>query len=178
MSDSLLAGVVAHLDALGIPLALIGASALAVHGVSRSTIDQDLLVTDRRVLDADTWAHLPASVMVDIRRGDADDPLAGVVRLTAEGQRDLDIIVGRARWQADIVDRARPTPTPDGPIPVVSAADLVLLKLYAGGPQDLWDIEQLLLSSPSGEISAEVDRRLPSLPGACSQTWRRISNRH
>ena len=177
MSDSLLAHVVAHLEALGIPLALIGASALAVHGVSRSTIDQDLLVTDRRVLDAHTWAHLPESVTVDIRRGDADDPLAGVVRLAADGQRDLDIVVGRSPWQADIVDRARLTPTPDGPIPVVSAADLVLLKLYAGGPQDLWDIDQLLLSSLSGEIRADVDRRLPSLPDTCAQTWRRISDR-
>ena len=31
--------------------ALVGAAALAAYGVSRSTVDQDLLVNDRRVLE-------------------------------------------------------------------------------------------------------------------------------
>ena len=34
------------LDQARVPFALIGAAALAVHGVSRSTVDIDLLVTD------------------------------------------------------------------------------------------------------------------------------------
>ena len=47
------------LSARAIPHALIGAIALAAHGVSRSTLDRDLLVTDPQVLDEDFWRAFP-----------------------------------------------------------------------------------------------------------------------
>ena len=49
---SLLAEVVAWLRTAEVPHCLIGAAALAVHGAARSTQDDDLLVVDRRVLEA------------------------------------------------------------------------------------------------------------------------------
>jgi hypothetical protein len=171
MTRSLLPEVGRRLDSHGLRWGLIGASALAIHGVSRSTLDQDLLVTDPRVLDPDTWSALPGSIAVDIRRGDSADPLAGIVRITAAAARDVDVVVGRHRWQADILERVRMTPTPDGEIPVVEAADLVLLKLYAAGPQDLWDIEQLRLAGDSARLDRDVESRLDPLPAACRQAW-------
>jgi hypothetical protein len=47
---------------------------MAAHGVSRSTFDIDFLTTDRRVLDAAMWV---IEAVVEVRPGDADDPLAG-----------------------------------------------------------------------------------------------------
>jgi hypothetical protein len=171
MTRSLLAEVGRCLESHGIRWGLIGATALAIHGVSRSTLDQDLLVADRRVLDPETWSELSSSIAIDIRRGDSDDPLAGIVRITAAGARDVDVVVGRHRWQAEIVERARMTRTPDGDIPVVEAADLVLLKLYAAGPQDLWDIQQLRLANDAVPLDREVESRLDPLPAACRQAW-------
>jgi hypothetical protein len=55
---TLLERVAAILSQHEIRHALIGAAALAVHGVSRSTLDQDLLVHDPRILDGDLWASL------------------------------------------------------------------------------------------------------------------------
>ena len=49
---TLLDAVVAALVERRIPYALVGAAALAVRGVSRSTFDRDLLVMDPIVLDA------------------------------------------------------------------------------------------------------------------------------
>ena len=46
MSDTLLGRTVRALQSAGIPHALIGAGALALHGVSRSTFDIDLLAGD------------------------------------------------------------------------------------------------------------------------------------
>jgi hypothetical protein len=43
---SLLARVVAVLEGREIPFALIGASALTIHGVNRLTLDMDLIVVD------------------------------------------------------------------------------------------------------------------------------------
>jgi hypothetical protein len=86
----LLARVHDELGRAHVPHALIGAAALAVHGVSRSTFDQDILVTDSRVLIRDLWAALAADALVDIREGDTDDPLAGVVRVSAGEERDVE----------------------------------------------------------------------------------------
>jgi predicted nucleotidyltransferase len=52
---SLLARVSGALQAAGIPYALIGASALTIHGVNRSTIDVDLFVLDPACLDRHLW---------------------------------------------------------------------------------------------------------------------------
>ena len=115
--------------------------ALAIHGISRSTLDLDLLVTDQRVLDRTFWNALPSSIARDIRRGDSTDPLAGVIRLSTTGQRDIDVVIGRGAWQRQALARVEPTRHKGRELPVASPADLILLKLYAGGSQDRWDIE-------------------------------------
>jgi hypothetical protein len=67
------------------------ATALAVRGIARSTFDIDLLTTDRRVFEPERWAPLVrAGATVDIRHGDAEDPLAGVIRITSAGTRPVD----------------------------------------------------------------------------------------
>ena len=137
---SLLGRVAALLCERQIPFAVVGAAAMAVRGVSRSTRDVDLLVVDSECLSPATWESLRLEgIAVSIRRGDADDPLAGAVRLTGPGHAMLDIIVGRAAWQARVLERASPSKIEEVSVPVATAADLVLLKLYAGGPQDAWD---------------------------------------
>src|SRR3989449_2561859 len=81
------------LEKHSIPYALIGAAALAVHGISRSTLDQDVLVTDTMVFAKAVWQPLGDFTSVDIRRGDDADPLAGVVRLERAGERTVDVVV-------------------------------------------------------------------------------------
>jgi hypothetical protein len=175
MTLSLLARIGSELDKVRIPYALIGAAALAVHGVSRSTLDQDLLTTDLRVLAPDIW-HSLQDVSVDIRRGDAEDPLAGVIRFTAPGQRDVDIVVGRHHWQSAALGRATRVSVGKMAIPVVGLGDLILLKLYAGGAQDLWDVEQLLAVGGSRQVTDEVERGLTELPSRCADLWARRQN--
>jgi hypothetical protein len=166
---TLLARVCGLLDAAGVSHALIGAAALAARGVARSTYDIDVLTTDARVLAAPLWEPLGAvGADADIQRGDLDDPLGGVVRLTAAGERPVDVIVGKGRWQARAVERA--DRTPDGP-PVVAARDLVLLKLYAGGTQDLWDVRALLELPGQATLIAQVDEDLTELTADMRARW-------
>jgi len=148
---------------------------MAAYGVPRSTLDLDLLTTESRVLVDAFWSPLRTlGPRVDIRRGEHDDPLAGVVRLSAPDQRAVDLIVGRHSWQRDIVARATPLELGGARLLVAEAADLVLLKLYAGGPQDRWDIHQML-SKPDGEdIRIAVDRRMHDLPQDCAELWRSL----
>ena len=49
---------------------------------------------------------------------------------------------------------------------------LVLLKLYAGGPKDAWDVRSLLESHERAEaIRMEVDGMVSRLPPECSNLW-------
>jgi hypothetical protein len=172
---TLLERVCRRLDDEGIAHALIGAAALASHGVARSTFDLDLLATDARILTAALWDPLRApGLTIDIRRGDSDDPLAGVVRLEGDGQRPVDVVVGRWPWQARAVQRAERR---GGTPPVVAARDLVLLKLYAGGTRDLWDVRELLALSGAGTLVADVDEDLRTLPADLRQRWAGVRSR-
>lgn len=168
---TLLAEVATLLDQRQIRCALIGAGALAVHGISRSTLDRDLLVVDASVLDTAMWVALRDTAHCDIRRGDADDPLLGVVRITAEGERDVDVIVGRHAWQRDLLVRAQTVEMDGHSVAVATPADVILLKLYAGGTQDRWDIEQLLSLDSGPAIAAAVDASITALPRRCRDLW-------
>jgi hypothetical protein len=170
---TLLAAVVAHLRATSIPHAIVGAAAMSAHGIARATADVDLLTTDQRSLASDTWVPLEGTCQVDVRRGDHDDPLAGVVRFTRQGELDVDIVVGKHAWQDECVQRAS-TSTAEQ-IPVVELADLVLLKLYAGGPQDAWDIQQILGLPEFAALIDLVDTRLSPLPAEATRLWRSIA---
>jgi hypothetical protein len=159
------------LEAAGIRHALIGAAALAAYGVNRASVDLDLLVADSSCLRPDLWTDLQSrGVTVQVRKGDLTDPLAGVVRLQAPGEAPIDVVVGKFVWQTRLLERAEPI----GGILVVRAADLVLLKLYAGGLQDAWDMQQLLARPFRDDLIHEVESRLSDLPARCQGLWTKI----
>lgn len=162
------------LDRLGIPHALIGAGALATIGASRATFDLDFLVVDGALLDQAFWsAQLPSGISLRIRVGGPEAPLAGLVHISRTGDRPVDLVVGRDEWQRDILRRAPVLPFLGAHVPIALAADLVLLKLYAGGLQDAWDIQQLLASDPkqASAVTQQVEARLESLPPRCRELW-------
>jgi hypothetical protein len=147
------------------PVALIGGLALAAHGVLRATRDADLLGTDPGFLRREFWDALAAKgVAVTIHRGDPDDPLLGVVRLRREPEPDVDLVVGRERWLDDLLARRSPLSLGGESIPVVDAADLILLKLDAGGPIDLIDARLLLLGPDGSRLRRLAGERAAATP--------------
>jgi len=156
--------------------AVIGAAALAVLGSNRSTLDIDLLTTDRAVLHQAYWSEIEAAgSAADIRFGDISDPLVGVVRLTRAKERPVDIIVGEAPWQEQVLADAQSHVVGGTDVPVVDQPGFVLLKVYAGGPQDLWDIEQLLaVAQDRDDLSRQVTERIGDLPPRCGHLWDRV----
>jgi hypothetical protein len=173
---SLLHAVARELAGRRIPHALIGAGAMAVHGVVRATADLDLLVTDRAVLAADTWRTLEdTGIAVERRPGDDADPLAGVVRFSGPSEAAVDLVVGRHGWQSALLARATPHLVGAEPLPVVAPADLILLKVYAGSSRDLHDVEELLDSGDRTALQAAVDREIDRLPADARDAWRRLA---
>ena len=148
---------------------------MAAHGVGRSTRGVDLLTLSTVGLDKVWWTPLSkAGVSVSVARGDTDDPLAGVVRLDQEGERPVDLVVGRCRWERRVIERAEPAVVGGSSLPTALTGDLVLLKLYAGGSQDAWDIEQLLAARDREVLVTAVATDIGDLPVRCRRLWKRI----
>lgn len=161
------------LDGLGVRYALIGAHAMAARGFPRFTLDVDLLTTDVRVLDASHWSALvQAGAQVDVRRGDADDPLAGVVHLLLRDGTDVDIVVGKWKWEADLIERAEEISIGAAPIGVPCTGDLILLKLAAGGTLDLRDAAVLLTLGDRDRVVREVEAHIGDVRPDVRAAWR------
>ena len=173
---TLLSDVVAVLQRESIAHALIGAAAMAVHGVSRATADVDLLTVDENSLRRALWAELEGhGATLRVLKGDFEDPLAGSVRVSIPGDRTVDVVVGRYAWQAEIIESAEVMSLGEVSVKVATPAGLVLLKLYAGGPKDAWDVQSLLQSHERvDDIKAHVNRSLDRLPADCRELWKRL----
>jgi hypothetical protein len=167
--------VLGVLDALGVRYALIGAHAMAVRGYPRFTADLDLLTTDRRVLEARVWHELvSAGATIDPRHGDADDPLAGVVHIMLSDDSDIDVVVGRWSWEARIVERAEPLSLMGVVLPVPTAADLILLKLAAGGYVDKQDAAALLAAGDRETLVRDVEATIGDVRPDIRPLWHEL----
>ncbi len=99
-----------------------------------------------------------------IRRGDTDDPLAGVARLVGDGESPVDVIVGKSSWQARALERASPRVIDGVATPAAGLADLL----------DAWDVVQLLEAGDRAALVAEVEASLAALPEASRRLWSRV----
>ena len=159
------------LDRLGVQYAVIGGMAMAARGFPRFTLDFDLLTTNKAVLDLDVWEELVGEgIAVDVRKGDFDDPLAGVVRIGDPG--DVDVVVGRWKWEQRAVESAEPLPIAGMTLPVAKTSDLILMKLNAGGYQSRADVMALLDVGPREQLIAEVEQKLGDLPSTSEKDAR------
>jgi hypothetical protein len=154
--------------------AVIGAFALAARGFIRHTSDFDLLTLDTRSLDPHMWDDLRQEGFdVDVRKGDFDDPLAGVVRIKTT-DASIDVIVGKDRWQQAVIDRAETMKIEGASLRIPLTSDLILLKLFAGGYGDLNDIDRLLAIGTRDALVGEVGERLRELPPKMTARWQKL----
>jgi predicted nucleotidyltransferase len=159
----------AHLDGAGIQFALIGGVAVAARGASRSTLDIDVLTTDGAVLKEEFWQPVrDQGLRVDVRKGDWDDPLAGVVRIDAA--ESIDVVVGKYKWERAVIERAETMTVRGMELKVPRVADLILLKLAAGGLRDTMDAGNLLKVGDSKAIAGQLNEVIPTLPEALRVT--------
>lgn len=152
--------------------AVVGAYALAARGYVRQTADFDLMTTDPAALREETWEDL-AGIEIRVRKGDADDPLAGVVRIRSHDS-SIDVVVARYRWQQAVIERAETMDVYGVELRIPKAADLILLKLFAGGYGDLHDVARLLETGERADLVTEVSTALTEMPDDMRQRWARL----
>lgn len=138
------------------------------------TLDYDFLTSDDRVLTPEVWKEIETrGATVDPRKGDSDDPIAGVVHITFANGVEADVLLARWKWELEILERAEPLDVGGVVVPVPIISDLILLKLAAGGPIDLQDVVALLEGDRSrlmDEVEQKIGRVLPDV----AAVWERV----
>lgn len=123
--------------------ALIGGLAVSAWSPPRATMDVDLLVVAKTEdLNHLVKALCAAGMPAELRCGGFDDPVPFLIRADF-----LDIIVATKKYEAEAVGESIAVNIAGKEIPVVSPEYLIILKLKAGGPQDLADVRELLASN-------------------------------
>jgi 2-hydroxychromene-2-carboxylate isomerase len=132
------------LEAAGIEYAWCGAIALAIHGVPRATKDIDVLV---QAADLERFREVARRcgftvVALPMTFASSGITMHRFTKLAEGTSLMLDAIVADDTLAAVWNDRTR-LPYSEGSVSVVSRAGLVTLKLAAGRPQDLVDVQRL-----------------------------------
>jgi len=138
--------------------AVLGGLAVATWGVIRATQDIDFLAdSDPSPIQSLALRDKLAKFIerqnsrADWRIGDYDDPIPLLLRIelpAALASVGADILWAHKRWQREALERAVGVELEGENIAVLHPEDLVLMKLEAGGPQDLLDVQQLVAVAP------------------------------
>lgn len=165
-SPALLPDVVARLQSVGMDYAVIGAMALAFHGVIRASLDVDLLLFPKPSAEPPIEnAFAGSGYTVERRDGDVDDPIPALIRLRDGHANQVDLLLGLRRLDPGAASRTVTAEHQGTPLRFIGLEDLAAMKLYAGGPQDVEDVRQLLAAAGT-ELDLELLRRLASRFGS------------
>jgi Nucleotidyl transferase AbiEii toxin, Type IV TA system len=123
--------------------ALVGGLAVSAWSPPRATMDVDLLVlVESNNLNYLVKALSDAGMIAELRRGGVDDPVPCLIRADF-----LDIIVATKKYEAEAIEQSIIVNFAGKDIPVASPEFLIILKLKAGGPRDLLDVQELLAAN-------------------------------
>jgi len=145
-----------------IPYAIIGGTALPRWGEPRFTKDVDLTVVTSLEEGVVPFVHL----MLTHFESREPDALAfarqnRVLKLRASNQCDIDISLGLPGYEAKMLERAVEYELEKGKtVRVCSAEDLIILKSVAGRPQDLTDIQGVILRQRAKLDAAHIRKWL------------------
>ena len=139
-SPLLLLDVVEVLAREGVDYAVIGALAAAVYGAIRASADADALVslTVAR-LSRLSQVFKKKGFTVELRRGDAEDPIPAMLVIGDKHQNRVDLLGGLRGLDPHTLSRTVDVPFSGATLRVVSREDFIAMKCFAGGPQDLED---------------------------------------
>jgi hypothetical protein len=150
------------LNQLGVPHAIIGAFAVAFYGVPRFTDDADAAVWlgGTPISGHDLVQRLSdLGYRAELRKGDPDDPISVIILIEDQFENRVDLILGIRGMDSKAVDRCTSGQLLDCSVRILGAEDLIAMKLFAGGVQDLEDVRGILQVS-SEILNVDLMRRL------------------
>jgi hypothetical protein len=137
--------------------ALIGGLAVSAWGRVRATQDIDILADSipSPLQEQSLRNHLGAvwearGCIVEWRVGMSDDPIPLLLHLVLPppARAAVDVLWAWKAWQREALTRVCTVRVARTTVAVLHPEDLILMKLEAGGPLDLLDVESILLTNP------------------------------
>jgi predicted nucleotidyltransferase len=167
--------VVPILESAGVSYAVIGAMAAAVHGVVRASVDADLLISIAVPGMTDLARRLTESGFdVELRRGDPDDPIAGMLVVRDSHGNQVDMLVGLRGAEPALFGRAIEVPLAGAQLRIVGREDFIAMKAYAGGPKDLMDAQRAIAAADDSLDRALLERITERFGAAAVATLRQL----
>ncbi len=119
---------------------VIGAFALSAHAVVRASSDVDaLLHLSYARLRKLSSTFESAGFTTTLRRGDADDPILGMLLLGDSHGNRVDLLGGLRGLDPKVFSRAIEVTFLNENLRIVGREDFIAMKCFAGGPQDVAD---------------------------------------
>jgi hypothetical protein len=160
--------IVGLLQSLGIPYAVVGAIGVSFYGIPRATTDGDAAVwlNGTGMSPQDVCVKLAAAgYRTKLSIGDIEDPIQAVIVIHDAHENKADLLIGVRGMDSDAAARTVPASLLDSSLRIMGAEDLVAMKVFAGGPQDLIDVRGIL--QVSGErLDMDLLRKLARRYGA------------
>lgn len=131
----------------GIRWYLFGAQAVIFHGRVRQSADVDVTVQLGRLTPSALLERLQKGGFRLLVDDDAAEFIARTRVIPVEHVRShipVDIVLAGPGLEEEILDRAKDVNVAGAAVPVVSAEDLILLKLLAGRTKDLEDVRGII----------------------------------
>lgn len=142
-SSLLLLKVIKYLNKLRIPYAVVGAFAASFYGVVRASLDADAVISVsgyEEKLDQLSAFLKKDGFKIKIRRGDAHDPVLGVINIEDKFQNRVDLLTGIRGMKGDVFDKTKTATFMGTSIKIIGAEDFIAMKLFAGAPKDIQDV--------------------------------------
>jgi hypothetical protein len=142
----------------GVDYLVIGAFALSVYGAIRATRDVDaLLYTSIAELTRLRELCVESGVDALLRLGDADDPIPAMLVLSDAHGNQVDLLGGLRGLDPNVFSRGIDVPFLGVALRIVGREDLIAMKCFAGGPQDLIDAQSAYRDA-SGPVNMDLLR--------------------
>lgn len=137
--------------------ALIGGMAVSAWGVIRATKDVDFLLclanqnSALREFEKILKKH---KIKFSTHKGAFNDPIGLLLNLQipiAKEKVSIQLIVATKDWEEEFSKATVKVKVGAINIPVIKAEELIIMKMIAGGPVDIYDVKQLLKANKNGQ---------------------------
>jgi hypothetical protein len=161
----LLLDVIDAVAAGGVDYAVIGALAASVHGAMRASMDADaVLSVDPREANRLQRLLEAAGLQVELSRGDFDDPIAALLRVSDSFGNRVDLLLGLRGMEQGAFSRVVVIPFQGARLKFVGREDFIAMKAFAGGPVDLLDASSAL-DAAGQSLDRDLLRRIATSYG-------------
>jgi hypothetical protein len=140
--------------------AVVGALAASIHGAVRASIDADVLLSvSIQAAKGLENACQAAGFNAQMTRGDFDDPIPGLLKVTDSFGNQVDLLLGLKGSDSQIFLRTIVVPFRGTMLRFVGREDFIAMKVFAGGPVDLVDASRAIFADRES-LDLDLTRRL------------------